>query len=343
MAEGTLVDKRLFWAQENALPVPVRTVFRGIGQVFFQENAITGILFAVGIALSSPAMGFGAILGAAIGPALAWCFRFDKSELSAGIFGFNSTLVGIATFFFFQPGGASLALLAGGCIIATLLTRVMRTSVPFPTYTTPFIVTTWCLFFLGNAWKVVPVDPSQGPLLPTLHLGHFLDSTTNGIGQVMFQASLWTGLLFLCGIAINDRRHAALVVAGSIIGMLLASHHVSEAMKSLDPERLIERNMFDNIRLGLYGYNATLVAVALFLWRRSLIPSLLGVLLTVPLTEMIPLAGLPALTAPFVLAAWLVMAIAAVEEKFGKKLGEKLFGPTAAPCKEEAEPSTPSA
>jgi urea transporter len=43
---------RLCGAQENALPVPVRIVFRGVGQVFFQEHAITGILFAVGIAVS---------------------------------------------------------------------------------------------------------------------------------------------------------------------------------------------------------------------------------------------------------------------------------------------------
>ena len=68
------------------------------------------------------------------------------------------------------------------------------------------------------------------------------------------------------------------------------------------------RDSFDNIALGLYGYNAALAAVALFLWRRSVIPPLLGMLLSVPLTELIPLLGLPALTAPFVLATWLVLA-----------------------------------
>jgi nitrilase len=42
----------------------------------------------------------------------------------------------------------------------------------------------------------------------------------------------------------------------------------------------------------LYGYNATLAAIALFLWRRSLIAPLLGVLLSVPLTEYFPILGL---------------------------------------------------
>ncbi len=77
----------------------------------------------------------------------------------------------------------------------------------------------------------------------------------------------------------------------------------------LDPESLSESGLAENVALGLYGYNATLVAVALFLWRRSLIPPLLGMILSVPITESFPMLGLPALTAPFVLATWVVLAL----------------------------------
>lgn len=311
-----MVTERLFWAQENALPVPVRTVFRGIGQVFFQEHAVTGILFVAGIAVSSLSMAIGAVAGAAIGSGVAWGLKFDKSELLAGIYGFNATLVGIATLFFFQPGGMSLAMLVAGCVVATLLTRFVRGNLPFPTYTAPFIVTTWCLYFLGKSLQVAPVDPSQLSLLvPVVPAGFVVESAVHGIGQVMFQASLWTGLLFLLGIALNDRQHALWVLAASVLGMLLASHNVDAAMRALDPERLVERTQFDNIQLGLYGYNATLAAVALFLWRRSLVYSLLGIVLCIPLTELVPLFGLPALTAPFVLATWIVMIIGWFESR----------------------------
>jgi urea transporter len=146
-------------------------------------------------------------------------------------------------------------------------------------------------------------------LLPNPPLPFAAEASAHGVGQVMFQGSLWTGLLFLVGIAISDRRHAAWVLAGSIVGMLLAWHHTAETTRAIDPERLVDRALFDNIALGLYGYNATLAAVALFLWRRSVIPPLLGMLLSVPLTELIPLLGLPALTAPFVLATWLVLSL----------------------------------
>jgi urea transporter len=242
-----------------------------------------------------------------IGTATAWLLRYDKSEVHAGIYGFNATLVGIATLFFFRPGVTSIILLLAGCIVATVVTWLARRYVPFPTYTGPFIVTTWAVHFLGKAMGAAPVV-GYPALLPDPPLPFAAEAVAHGVGQVMFQASLWTGLLFLIGIAISDRWHAAWVLAGSIVGMLLAWHHTTEATRAIDPERLVDRALFDNIALGLYGYNATLAAVALFLWRRSVISPLLGMLLSVPLTELIPLLGLPALTAPFVLTTWLVLA-----------------------------------
>ena len=61
-------------------------------------------------------MAVGAVVGAAIGTATAWALKFDKSEMAAGIYGFNSALVGIATLFFFQPGPMSIGLLVVGCV-----------------------------------------------------------------------------------------------------------------------------------------------------------------------------------------------------------------------------------
>jgi urea transporter len=192
--------------------------------------------------------------------------------------------------------------------VAALVTRLARRHVPFPTYTAPFIVTTWAVFFLGRAMGADPAGPGYGPLVPDVAAGGRRQSIAHGNSPVMFQASRGTGILFLVGIAINDRPHAGWVLAASIVGMLVAGYHVDAATRALDPEQLVERDQLENIRLGLYGYNATLAAVALSLWRRSLIPPVLGMLLSVPLTELVPRLGLPALTAPFVLATWLVLA-----------------------------------
>lgn len=285
-----------------------RSVFRGIGQIVFQENALTGLCFVAGIALGAPLEALGIVAGALIGTATARLLRYDTQQLEGGIYGFNPALVGIATLFFFQPSVASIAMLVVGCVIATVVTMLARTHLPIPTYTAPFIVTTWAIFFLGKALSAPMVDHSQAtPLLPTPSLPFVIDATAHGMGQIMFQGTLWAGVLFLVGLALSDWKHAAWVLAGSIVGMVVVSYHLDAADRAADPETLIDRVQFDNVRLGLYGYNATLAAVALFLWRRSFIPPILGMLLSVPITELLPRLGIPALTAPFVLATWIVL------------------------------------
>ncbi|WZO97408.1 urea transporter [Isosphaeraceae bacterium EP7] len=297
---------------DSVIPGPIRPVFRGIGQVFFQENALSGLCFVIGIAIGSPLMAIGAVVGSALGLLTAKLLKFDEAEIAAGIYGFNSALVGIATFFFFKQGPASIAMLVVGSVAAAALTHLMRKHVPFPTYTTPFILITWAIYFLGLRTGVAPVAP--GAAISAT----FAEAVLHGVGQVMFQASIATGVLFLLGIALGSTKHAAWVVVGAIVGTLVGSYHATVTARAIDPERLVERALLENIALGLYGYNATLAAVALSLWRRSLIPPLLGILLSVPLTEVVPLLGLPALTAPFVLATWIVLALGWFE---GRLLG----------------------
>ncbi|MBX9627057.1 MAG: urea transporter [Gemmataceae bacterium] len=297
------------------VPEPVLVVLRGVGQVFFQEHALTGLLITLGIAAGVPLIALGGVVGSAVGAAVARGLKFDAGEVRAGIYGFNSALVGMASFFFFQPDAVSVGLMLAGSAAAAAVTRGMRGYLPFPTYTAPFIVTTWAVYFLGRALGAVASDPSAPALLPNPALPFAVESTAHGIGQVMFQASLWTGVLFLAGIAVSNREHAAWVLVGSLVGMLVAGYHVDAAVRSLDPERLVERDHWEIIRLGLFGYNATLAAVALFLWRRSVIAPALGMILSVPITESFPRVGLPALTAPFVLATWAVLALGWVEAR----------------------------
>jgi urea transporter len=57
----------------------------------------------------------------------------------------------------------------------------------------------------------------------------FVMALAHGIGQVRFQASIWTALLFLVGIAINDWEHALWVVVASGIGMLVGRYHHDSA------------------------------------------------------------------------------------------------------------------
>lgn len=313
MSIATILDPIKKQADDFAkekIPAPVPAIFRGVGQVMFQDNAFTGLCFLLGVAIGSPLIALGGLIGAAIGFGTANALKFDQSEVFAGIHGFNPTLVGMAAFFFFQPSAIVVVLLLVFCLISVGVTYLMRRYVFFPTYTTPFVVTTWVMHAVGSAMGAASVQAGE-PVVAGL-----FGATAHGISQVMFQASIWTALLYLIGIVVSDWRHATWVVVGSFIGALIAGYHAMEVARAVDPEQLVERALTENVALGLYGYNATLVAIALYLSRRSLIAPLLGIIISVPVTEFFPLTGLPALTAPFVISTWIVLALGWLESRF---------------------------
>ena len=123
-----------------------------------------------------------------------------------------------------------------------------------------------------------------------------------GEAEIMFGSSTITGLLFLVGIALSNRKHALLTLLGTVVGTGFAFYHNDPA---------------NTIRLGIYGYNAALAAVGIYLWRESLLLAILAPVISVPMTELFPKAlGLPALTAPFVAACWFVIAVGGLDRYF---------------------------
>jgi len=282
----------------------VRIVLRGIGQVMFQDHAGTGLLFLVGIAIASPFMALGALMGAVIGPLTAALAGFDREEIRIGIYGFNPVLVGTASLFFLQPKTMTWVLVFFGCVAAAFVTYLMRRFLKFPTYTAPFVVVGWLVIIVAHAIAGSAIDVIQPPVDYT-QVG-FLAHVLRGTAEVMFGANIATGALFIVGIALSNWRHALLALLGSMVGTLLGIYH---------------QNPADTIALGIYGYNASLAAIAMYLWRKSLLIPLLAAAVTVPLTEFFPSSqlGIPALTAPFVVASWIVILILQMESVFARE------------------------
>lgn len=69
-----------------------------------------------------------------------------------------------------------------------------------------------------------------------------------GIGQVMFQGNMMTGLFFLAGILVNSRNAAVYTILGVLLPLPLA------ILLGADSEAL---------NIGLMGYNGVLCAIAL--------------------------------------------------------------------------------
>jgi urea transporter len=256
----------------------------------FQESALTGAFFLLGIALSDLTLGIGALAGAIPGMFTAWLLRFDRKEIAAGLYGYNGSLVGIGVLFYLEPGLASGALLVVGAGLSSVVTWGMRRYFPLPTYTMPFILVTWLALGVASALELSRGTP---PSLPTS--ASLFSAVIQGLSEVMFQATDRAGICFLVGILLCSRKGAFWALAGSLIGLLTAwGLHKPDA----------------EVAAGLFGYNAALAAMALALWSRSWLLPVLAAVVSVPLTSLVPELGVATLTAPFVFASWLVILVA---------------------------------
>jgi urea transporter len=264
----------------------------GLGQVMFQNSAVTGLFFLAGIAVASPLMAAGGAGGAVVGTVTARLLRYDAGDIGAGLYSYNASLVGMALLAFHEPTPLTCLVAVAGCAASTALTHVMRQRLPVPAYTAPFVVTTWLSLFVAGRLHLPAVDPPASPAagesLP------FAEAIVRGVSEVMFQANVLTGVLFLVGILLCSWKGAIWALAGSLLGLLTG---------------LEQHDSVQDLSLGIYGYNAALAAMALALYRRSILLPVIAAVVSAPITEKFPLLGLATLTAPFVLASWIVIGL----------------------------------
>lgn len=140
--------------------------FKGVAEIFFQDNALSGIVILVGIALNSRVSALMGLLGSLAGVAVAVLYGASATTVGLGLFGFNAALTAMAL------GGVFFVLNRMGLVytaLGTLVTvwawatmSVLLAPLGMPTFTSAFVIVGW-FFLLGKAGflGVVPVDPAD--------------------------------------------------------------------------------------------------------------------------------------------------------------------------------------
>ena len=255
------------------------TLGRGVGQVMFQNNALSGLLMLAGILLNSWQMALLAIAGNVVSTLTACLSGYSREDIRNGLYGFNGTLVGIAIGVFMPVSVASLSLLVAGACLSAWIARLFSLQRRVPGFTAPFILSVWILLAACRGMMPSLLLPSGNAV--TAQSLSFLQAFCLNIGQVMFQ-----------GIMVNSRIngfYAALGAGLSIPFALLLG--VDDAV----------------LNAGLMGYNGVLCAIALGdkTWKGgawATVAVLLSVLLQIGGMKW----GITTLTAPFVVAVWIV-------------------------------------
>lgn len=288
------------------------SVLRGIGQVMLQGNAWAGLIFLLGIFYNSVLFGSATLVGTITSTATALLLGVDRSQVRAGLFGFNGALVGIALLYFPEPDVLAwgYVVLAAACatVVMAALLRLLETW-EIPALTAPFVVTT-LLFVLACArfgrLRSTDLLPTAGlPKAATVE-GVVTASTVaagllNGVAQVFFQGNAVTGVFFAVGLLISSRVACVAALLGSLVGLLVAW-----GMGAAESA----------IRAGAFGFNSVLTAIALgggpgMPNAASAAYGTLAVVATTVVFAAVSAAlepiGMPALTSPFVLVVWLFL------------------------------------
>jgi urea transporter len=309
-------------AERNPAVGVVDTLLRGVGQVMFQNNPLTGLLFLVGIFVNSAKLGGAGLLGLAASTLAAYLLGADRSLIRAGLLGFNGILVGIALAFFFEFDFLVAVYIVLGAAVSTIVMMTLinlLTPWDMPALTAPFVVTAWLLLFavyqfdfLHPTELIAPATLHPGAAVQTdlrelatgsggLTAANLAHGFFRGVGEVMFEDNLLTGVIFLVAILVNSRISAAFAVLGSAVALLTAL--------------ALGANGF-LIYHGLYGFNAVLCAIALgglffvLTWKSAiyaLLAAAFSVVAFAGIAVLLSPIGMPALTAPFVLTTWLFL------------------------------------
>lgn len=280
----------------NRLPFPIRALLNGCSQIFLQRHPLCGLLCLLAIALAAPTLLGGALLGGCAGLLTAHWRGYPREDIEAGLYGYNGVLLGLLLCHQFAwPAWLPLAIVGSGALSSLLLHALLQRSRQqqwLPAYTLPFVGLSWLLLGLAG-----PLDlPSAAsPTSPALSLDglSLLAALGRGLGQIIFLEHPLAGVCLLVGLFLADPRAACWALLGSAAGLGLALGQGWPEQTAL---------------AGLYGYNAALAALALSQNRRRPWAALIGIALALLLQPGFAALGLPALTAPFILACWLVQA-----------------------------------
>ncbi|TQF68799.1 urea transporter [Rhodococcus spelaei] len=296
----------------------VDTNLKGAGQVMFQGNALTGLLFLIGIAWGTVSartisVMVGAVVGLVVATVTGGLLNADTTSLRVGLFGYNGILVG-AAFPTFLAGPMMWAFLVVGSATSTVV--FLATANVFKTWgvaalTFPFNLVNW-IFLLG-AFQFLRIEtPGLGAgqfpqhvgdasMHTHITVGYLWDTLFRNLAQIFLIDNTVTGVIFAIALLVASRWAAVFALIGS--GVATATV-LALGANSVD------------VGNGLYGLSSVLTAIALGSvfyqpsWR-ILVYAMFGVLVTVVVHAALVSAfapiSLPAGTGPFVIVTWMFL------------------------------------
>ncbi|MGF6774340.1 urea transporter [Paraburkholderia sp. GAS199] len=294
------------FALPTSLDTLLCTLLRSLGQIVLQGNAFTGACLIAAWLLFDPRLACAALVGAVAANVSAVLAGCDEADTRAGLHGFNGALAGLAAFSFVADNATATAVAILAATGTAWLQQPWARGLQargLGVFSSPCLIVTWIWLALMK-----PASPASliAPVVAPDHVSTAAQvggGWLAGFAQIGFASGALPGLLVLTGIAAASRRHALFALLGAALAS--AAHVLLGAPMS-------------SLGAGLLGFNGALTAIALSDCGIGI--TLGGVALSVALQAAATSCGLPAMTAPFVLATWSVQWCM---QWFAKRAAEK--------------------
>jgi solute carrier family 14 (urea transporter)/urea transporter len=241
----------------------IDSALRGIGQVVFMNNPITGIFILIATFVHHPFVGLMGLVGVLSGTLTAILLGLDQNLRRAGLFGYNAHLVGccLATFdaagpqsYHWETVMSVVLFSVFSVIIFTSLGSVLG-NVASLTLGFNFAA----LIFLSGSISIQPSVLAPYVAVPFNRTHHYYDpsdvewdrvaeAVIKNFGQVFLLENTIAGILVFLGMALCSPLSTLLALWGSILGITTA---------------LLSRADLKQIYSGLWGYNSVLGAQAI--------------------------------------------------------------------------------
>ena len=266
-------------------------ILRGISQVFLLNNVITGILFLAGAFYNSWLLGIVTIVGTLIGTITALLLKYDKDDISHGLYGYNSALACLAIIYFFELNIISAIAAFLGAILTTIVRKGMSI-LKIPPYTAPFVISTWIVMAIILKLHFIQLKTFQLPNINNIDIIHAIST---GVGQVMFQENFIAGIVIFIGILVCSRITALYAVLGSSLGVVIS---------------LVSSLPLNMINIGLFGFNGVLCGIALSGKNlQYLLLAAASIVISVFITYGMMNLGVITLTSPFVISTYMILSV----------------------------------
>nr|XP_027791449.1 urea transporter 1 [Marmota flaviventris] len=291
-------------------------ILRGISQVVFVSNPISGILILVGLLVQNPWWALNGCVGTVVSTLTALLLSQDRSAIAAGLHGYNGTLVGLLIAVFSDKGNyfwwllLPVSAMSMTCPVFSSALSSVFSKWDLPVFTLPFnMALSMYLSATGHynpffpSQLITPISSVPNVTWSDLSALELLKSLPVGVGQIYGCDNPWTGGIFLCGLLLSSPLMCLHAAIGSLLGIV--------AGLSLSAP-------FKDIYFGLWGYNSSLACIAIggmfiaLTWQAHLLAlacALFTAYLGGSLTHLMAKVGLPAGTWSFCLATLLFLLL----------------------------------